>query len=209
MFLRKTWFFENFGLIPKSWKRLWLVSKSHFRVIFQKSLIILCLGHEFSNPGLAKSRIYHFILLLWEITCAPVLNGGEDGGLKIEYYNILCFPIYLCSNPPFSGKCTFGSISQDLPSCDLVLSIYTESCRILTFATGLMRQSCDWELMIHLWKQCFDAFFDCFLQVFLLVSLCILCISLSLQWTIQWTCIGDFMAIYTGIWIIYIYLLWK
>lgn len=165
------------------------------------------------------------------MTCAPVLNGGEDGGLKIEYYNVLCFPIYLCSNPLFSGKCTFGSgvlllefiyfsfwvgvrresirISKDLPSCDLVLSIYTESCRILTFSTGLMRQSCDWELMIHLWQQCFDAFFDCFSQVFLLVSLCILCVSLSLQWTIQWTCIGDFMAIYTGIWIIYIYLLWK
>ena len=100
-------------------------------------------------------------------------------------------------------------ISKDLPSCDVVLSIYTESCRILAFATGLMRQSCDWELMIHLWQQCFDAFFDCFSQVFLLVSLCILCVSLSLQWTIQWTCIGDFMAIYTGIWIIYIYLLWK
>lgn len=30
----------------------------------QESLIFFCLGHEFSNPGLTKSRIYHFILLL-------------------------------------------------------------------------------------------------------------------------------------------------
>ena len=156
---------------------------------------------------------------------------GRMEGWRLNIIMSICFPIYLCSDPLFSVKCTFGSgalllefiyfsfwvgvrresirISKDLPSCDLVLSIYTESCRILTFSSGLMRQSCDWELMIHLWQQCFDAFFDCFSQVFLLVSLCILCVSLSLQWTIQWTCIGDFMAIYTGIWIIYIYLLWK
>ena len=35
IFLEKLWVSEKFGLISKSWKRLWYLSNSRFRVIFR------------------------------------------------------------------------------------------------------------------------------------------------------------------------------
>ena len=52
---------ESFGLISKSWKRLWWVSKSHFWVILR---LLKSRSWKPRSRSLAKSWIYHSIPLI-------------------------------------------------------------------------------------------------------------------------------------------------
>ena len=52
---------ESFGLISKSWKRLWWVSKSHVRVILR---LLKSRSWKPRSRSLAKSWIYHSIPLI-------------------------------------------------------------------------------------------------------------------------------------------------
>ena len=86
----------------------------------------------------------------------PLFSGKctfGSGVLLLEFIHLYIFLSELTRRK--LKNCAFGvrresiGISKDFPSCDLVLSIYTESCRILTFAKY-------WRNEVKLWLRTND-----------------------------------------------------
>ena len=80
---------ESFDLISKSRKRLWWVSKSHFRVILR-------LGVSKLETRVSQSRIYHSIPLI--VVC-ELESGKKKEGWEEDWREDCSFALAPCPNP--------------------------------------------------------------------------------------------------------------